>query len=96
MYIMTRLILLGILVSVGVCKAGVVEYPQMVEIKETDSAANIIEKSASVRPSPQQLEYHGQEFIAFIHFGPNTFRGVEWGNGKEDPKVFNPSMVDTN
>ncbi len=87
--------LMALTVTVGLCTAGVVEYPQMVEIKETDSAADIIEKAASVRPSTRQLEYHQEEFIAFIHFGPNTFTGVEWGNGKEDPKVFNPPVVDT-
>ncbi|MFA7664172.1 MAG: alpha-L-fucosidase, partial [Clostridia bacterium] len=34
-------------------------------------------------------------FYAFIHFTINTFTGKEWGNGKENPKIFNPRNLDT-
>jgi alpha-L-fucosidase len=38
-------------------------------------------------PSPAQLEWQKMETYAFVHFGPNTFSGQEWGNGKEKPET---------
>ncbi len=55
----------------------------------------LAERAANVRPAPRQLAWQELEFTCFIHFGVNTFRGVEWGDGKEDPKIFNPTELNT-
>lgn len=47
-----------------------------------------------VLPSDSQLEWQKMELYMFVHFGPNTFTNVEWGDGKEDPRVFNPTALD--
>jgi alpha-L-fucosidase len=44
-------------------------------------------------PSPQHMEWQRKEIIAFTHFGVNTFTNSEWGSGKEDPQVFNPTSL---
>lgn len=64
-------------------------------VSPEDDEATLIQKAVATRPSPRQVAAMDNEFIAFIHFGPNTFTAMEWGTGTEDPKVFNLTELDT-
>jgi alpha-L-fucosidase len=48
----------------------------------------------SPHPSRAQLWWQNAELGLFTHFGMNTFTDREWGDGKEDPRLFNPSHFD--
>ncbi len=45
-------------------------------------------------PTENQLRWQDMEFYAFVHLSVNTFTDQEWGNGDEDPKIFNPDKLD--
>lgn len=45
-------------------------------------------------PSPAQLLWQQDERALFLHFGINTFTGREWGDGSEDPGLFDPTRLD--
>ena len=45
-------------------------------------------------PTEEQVNYQKEELTAFIHFGVNTFTGREWGDGGENPEIFNPKNLD--
>lgn len=54
-------------------------------------------RTAHVRrpvPSPAQLLWQRDELALFIHFGVNTFTDREWGDGREDPRLFAPTRLD--
>jgi len=53
-----------------------------------------IKKAAEVRPSERQFNWQRMEFYAFAHFSINTFTNREWGDGGEDPSLFNPEQFD--
>jgi len=46
------------------------------------------------KPTPRQLAWQDAELSMFLHFGINTFTNREWGEGNEDPKLFNPERLD--
>ena len=65
-----------------------------------DSADSVdvrLRKASMVVPSPEQMRWLEKEMTAFIHFGPNTFTGRQWGTGKETladyaPTALNPAQ----
>ncbi|HEX2973228.1 MAG TPA: alpha-L-fucosidase [Tepidisphaeraceae bacterium] len=68
------------LVTMGVCLAGVVVAGPPQPLQPV--------------PTPSQLAWQRGELSLFLHFGVNTFTNREWGEGKEDPRIFNPSKLD--
>ncbi|WP_121356664.1 alpha-L-fucosidase [Flavisolibacter nicotianae] len=65
-----------------------------VVLNPTDTETDIIRKAATVVPAPRQLRWQQLELTGFFHFGVNTFTNREWGDGKEDPRLFNPTELD--
>ncbi|MGE0078137.1 MAG: alpha-L-fucosidase [Bacteroidales bacterium] len=47
-----------------------------------------------VLPTEAQINYQQMEVIGFLHFTITTFYNKEWGYGNEDPKRFNPLLLD--
>ena len=51
---------------------------QAAEPNNTWVSARGAQKKDSVVPNDNQYNYQKEELSAFVHFGPNTFNGIEW------------------
>jgi alpha-L-fucosidase len=80
----------------GAAASAQIPYSTMQVINEGDSDAIIAEKAAKVLPRQNQTDWMRLERTFFLHFGVNTFNEVEWGTGREEPSVFNPTELDAN
>ena len=92
--ILTTLALGLSLATIGVAAAEPIPYSRMQVISNGDSDAVIAEKAAKVLPRANQTDWMRLEWTFFLHYGPNAFHGVEWGTGREEPSLYNPTAFD--
>jgi alpha-L-fucosidase len=92
----TKLSLLLLGCSLATALAQPIPFSTEQVINEGDSAAVIAEKAAEVLPRANQTDWMRLERTFFLHFGVNTFNEVEWGTGREEPTIFNPTQLDAN
>lgn len=69
-------------------------YTKHLVFPENATFEQKIDMASRLVPSSQQLEWQRMELTAFLHFGINTFTDREWGDGTENPALFNPTALD--
>ncbi len=84
-----------LIIGAIVLLSSFVQGQNTIKLESDDSKEQIIEKAANILPTRNQFEYKKLEYTCFVHFGVNTFTRKEWGDGFEDPKIFNLKNLNT-
>jgi len=58
------------------------------------ASAVVVPREPTARPTAAQLRWQREELAMFVHLGMNTFTDREWGDGTEDPAIFDPAALD--
>ena len=66
-----------------------------IPVSPDDTETELARQASHVRPTARQVAGQSLGRTAFLHVGVNTFTGLEWGTGDEDPDVFQPTGLDT-
>ncbi|TDO49153.1 alpha-L-fucosidase [Kribbella sp. VKM Ac-2527] len=77
------------------CVVGRLKPAQSMPVETGECVTSLVAKASAIRPEPRQVAWQRMEQTAFLHFGVNTFTGLEWGHGDEDPNLFQPTGLDT-
>ncbi|MEO8593741.1 MAG: alpha-L-fucosidase [Candidatus Solibacter sp.] len=59
-----------------------------------ETIEQVRKRAANVKPTAEKLAWMNLEFISFPHFGMSTFSGVQQGDGKQNPAIFNPEKFE--
>jgi alpha-L-fucosidase len=79
------------LLAVMLTTVGFAQTKNFAPINKSVSDEELVKIAATITPSPAQLRWQRLELTGFFHFGINTFTEKQWGDGKENPKLFNPT-----
>jgi alpha-L-fucosidase len=77
------------------CVVGNLSPARTLPVAEGECITSLVAKASAIRPDARQVAWQRMEQTAFLHFGVNTFTGLEWGHGDEDPNLFQPTGLDT-
>lgn len=74
---------------VAVLGAGTPDH-SVATVAPGESPRRIIAAAAHLGPTPRQLAWQHEELTAFVHYGPDTYTGLEIGAGTESPNLVDP------